>query len=74
VNLGLSGDVRVDLRVVVLIGDGEEVVTFLRKIRAGGNWLIGGIVEESVSSLVVGYELLMKLSDECLSRCVGGLL
>jgi hypothetical protein len=41
VNLGLSGDVRVDLT-----GDGEDVETFLRKTRAGGNWLIEGIVED----------------------------
>jgi hypothetical protein len=41
VNLGLSGDVGVDLCDDVLMEDG---LAFLRKTRAGGNWLTGGIV------------------------------
>jgi hypothetical protein len=45
VNLGLSGDVKVDLCDAVLIEDG---LAFLRKTRAGGNWLTGGIVTEEM--------------------------
>ena len=36
VNLGLSGEVNVDLLVAVVIGDGLEAGV-LRKTRAGGN-------------------------------------
>ena len=45
VYLGLSGDVRLALREVEMVmGDGVEEAAFLRKTRAGGNWLTGGIV------------------------------
>ena len=41
---GLSGDVRLALLdVEILMGDGVEVA-LLRKTRAGGNWLTGGIM------------------------------
>jgi hypothetical protein len=41
---GLSGDARLALLdVEILMGDGVEVA-LLRKTRAGGNWLTGGIV------------------------------
>lgn len=44
VNLGVGGlDDRGDLMELVEIGEGLEAVV-LRKTRAGGNWLIGGIV------------------------------
>jgi hypothetical protein len=43
--LGLSGDARLARRdVEMVMGDGDEEVAFLRKTRAGGNWLTGGIV------------------------------
>lgn len=46
------GEVRDDLRAVVLMpvviemgeGVGADEVAVLRKTRAGGNWLIGGMV------------------------------
>jgi len=43
VNLGLSGDVNVDLRLAALTEDVDDVEV-LRKTRAGGNWLTGGIL------------------------------
>lgn len=44
VNLGVGGLAdRGDLMELVEIGEGLEAVVF-RKTRAGGNWLIGGIV------------------------------
>lgn len=42
-NLGLGGDVKVDGLVVIAIGEDLEAEA-LRKTRAGGNWLTGGIV------------------------------
>lgn len=43
-NLGLSGEaIDAFLAVVVEMGDGVEDVVALRKTRAGGNWLTGGI-------------------------------
>jgi len=43
VNLGLSGDVNVDLRLAALTEDVDDVEVF-RKTRAGGNWLTGGML------------------------------
>jgi hypothetical protein len=44
VNLGVGGlEVKGDLIELVEMGDGLEAGA-LRKTRAGGNWLIGGIV------------------------------
>ena len=44
VNLGVGGlEVRGDLMELVEIGEGLEAVV-LKKTRAGGNWLTGGIV------------------------------
>ncbi|KAH8639430.1 hypothetical protein IG631_07200 [Alternaria alternata] len=41
---GLNGDVRLALLdVEMVMGDGVDAA-FLRKTRAGGNWLTGGIV------------------------------
>jgi hypothetical protein len=44
VYLGLSDDVKLDLRAAAFIDGEEDVVVVLRKTRAGGNWLTGGIV------------------------------
>lgn len=49
VYLGLSGEASDDLRAAVPVmergfGAGEDEVAVLRKTRAGGNWLIGGMV------------------------------
>lgn len=43
VNLGLRGDVNVDLRAAD--DDEADVVEVLRNTRAGGNWLTGGILK-----------------------------
>jgi len=51
--LGLSGDVRLARRdVEMLMDDGDDEVAFLRKTRAGGNWLTGGIVIVYASCVV----------------------
>jgi hypothetical protein len=54
VNLGLRGELRVDARAA---DDDDCAVVLreacLRKTRAGGNWLIGGIVE------VWGFQVMM---------------
>lgn len=43
VNLGDRGDVKVDR--LAADDDADDVET-LRKTRAGGNWLMGGMLEE----------------------------
>jgi hypothetical protein len=54
VYIGPNGDVNVDLLEVAIDDDVEED-TVLRKTRAGGNWLIGGIGNKL---LVTNFQIL----------------
>jgi len=54
VYLGLMGEVRVDRRAVGIVEMGAGIAeAFLRKTRAGGNWLTGGMVKVKVVVVVV---------------------
>ena len=55
---GLTGEVRVDRRAedIVEMGVGTAEA-FLRKTRAGGNWLTGGIVKVVVVLVVGGRQV-----------------
>jgi hypothetical protein len=60
VNLGVGGDdVIGDLIELVEIGDGLPTGV-LRKTRAGGNWLIGGIVVARCSVVSRWYAFLIR--------------
>jgi len=55
VYLGLMGEVRVDRRAVGIVEMGVGIAeAFLRKTRAGGNWLTGGMVKVKVCVCGVG--------------------